>query len=101
MMRLFIILCDFSFFAGFRSAPQVMQNDFTPNERRELMDRVGFTLTETKEFIVNILLQMLSQLQNCKTLQDFKCRILLPILEDLIGLGVGHLIRCLFTALAA
>lgn len=87
-----------SFFTGFRSAPAVIQNDFTPNERTEIMTRSRQFLAETKEFIVNILLQMLAQLRGCKSFEDFKCRVLLPLLEDLIGLGVGHLIRSIFSA---
>lgn len=90
---------DVSFFIGFRSAPDVIQNEFRSSERQELMTRSRHHLNEAKEFIVNIVLQMLSQLRDCKTFEDFKCRVLLPLLEDLIGLGVGHLIRSVFSAM--
>lgn len=82
-----------STFSGFRSAPDVVQNDMTPNETRDLLSRGSRALADAKEFLVRVVLQMLSQLRDCRTLEDFKKRVLLPLLEELIGLGVGQLIR--------
>lgn len=86
----------FSKFADFRSVPEVIENDFTPNERQDLLERGRRAVISLKDLAIEIILQMLRELRNCKTFEDFKRHVLLPLLFDLIGQGVRELIKLIF-----
>lgn len=86
-------------FIDLRSAPEVIENDFTPNERQDLLERGRQTVLNFKEFVVKMILQMLREIRNCKTFEDFKGRVLLPLLIELVGQGVKELIRLIFATI--
>lgn len=93
------IACLFCIFTDFRSVPEVIQNDFTPNERQDLLERGRRTILNLKDLAIKLFLQLLQELRNCKSLEDFKHKILLPLLFDLVGLGVKELIRLICTTI--
>lgn len=86
-------VCSFCDFTDFHSAPEVIQNDFTPNERQDLLERGRRAVLNVKDLAIKMFLQLLDELRNCKSLEDFKHKILLPLLFDLVALGVTELIR--------
>lgn len=86
--------------AGLRSAPDVVQNDFTTNDWRDLLERGRWALWESKEYILNILFQIIREAGNIKSWEDFRCRILNPLIGNLIGLGATELIKAIFKMIA-
>lgn len=83
----------------FRSAPDVIENNFTPNERQDALERSRRAVLSVKDLVIETLLRMLSELKNCKSLEDFKRYVILPILIELIGLSVKEVIRLIFATI--
>lgn len=86
-------------FTEFDSAPDVLRNDLTENDRMDLLERGRRTLSGWKEVIVDMILNALKNLPDCKTLDEFKCKFLYPLIEDVIRIGSTELIRYLFRLL--
>ncbi|XP_055301021.1 protein C19orf12-like [Sitodiplosis mosellana] len=77
----------------FRSAPDVVLNDFTPNERTDLLERARRAAVDTKEAVIKMLLQIISALLKCRSKEELIDRVLLPILKQLAEIGITSLLR--------
>lgn len=84
-------LCQF--FAGPRSVPDVIQNDFTPEEQTSLLERARRHIIDAKEAIIKVLLNMISALCKCRSKQELIDNVLLPLLKQLAEIGIAELLR--------
>lgn len=81
------------FFTAFRSAPDVVQNEFTPNERTELLERARRAVIDAKEAIIKVLIQVISALLKCRSKEQLIDNVLLPLLKQLAEIGITSLLR--------
>lgn len=82
-------------FLGFRSAPDVLQNDFTQNERTELLERLRRAIAESKESLIRLLMHVLEALFKCRSKKEFIEIVLMPILKEFAYVGLRSLIEYL------
>lgn len=82
-------------FIGFRSIPNIVENDFTETERTEIIDRGRRALIDAKEAILKLLLQLISALLKCNTKRDIIDAVLLPISKELTEVTIRSILRYL------
>lgn len=90
---IFLTLEIFLYSTEFRSAPEVIQYDFTPPERTALVERAKQGLTNLADLAIKLFLRLLKEFRNFKSLEDFKRSVLLPLIEELASVGVQKLIK--------
>lgn len=83
------------YFIGFRSVPNVIQNDFTENQRTELMVRGRNAVLDAKEMILKFLLEVISALVNCRTKTELIDSVLLPLLKELTEVTIRSILSYL------
>lgn len=92
------ISLDFNYFhefTDFRTAPEIMQHDFTAAEQMTIMERGRQFLMDSKEFLFRLVLELVTGLLKCESKNDIM-NVLRPLIED----GLGFIIRSLIRYLA-
>lgn len=85
----FVLFCS----TEFRSAPDVIQYDFSPPERQALMERAKQGLTDLIGVAIKLFFRVVEEFRNFKSLVDFKRAVLIPLIEELACVGVPFLIK--------
>lgn len=76
------------FFAGLRSLPDVVHNDFTETEQMSLLDRGKRAFSESKEYLIHLVLDIIAALIKCESKND-----IMNVIGPMIEAGLSFIIR--------
>lgn len=78
----------FCIFSGLRSLPNIVQNDLTETEQMSLLDRGKRAISESKEYLIHLVLDIIAALIKCQSKDE-----IMNVIGPMIEAGLSFIIR--------